>query len=1013
MQITASNLQGGDYVFANFENNKIMIMGAYKKLKSYFYYDKTILYNKMRLATWECTIEDMKRRINDLASFMCSLETDTNTNYLSMLMKQIALIPMPKSFEESKDTDNFLQNVLPSNRMLNKINFFIKAPVEVLILDIIWSLMIGKIANDQGLMRYGVYANHIKVNQVFNNNHDLFKGIDFKSNRLFRPYFRQYSSWRNNALESIKNRYESGQDSILLSLDIQSYYYSVVFEFDQLPSILNNDMRLGEIECLTRIIKNIHISYTAEMQKYRKNISADCKKGQSVFPIGLTSSMILANLYLKDLDDAIQKKLNPSYYGRYVDDILIVIDKTANMEISLTNIIEKTFIKKDIIESRKDSYHILIPNGNLSLQKDKIRCIYFDHNEPDAMIKLLCDASNLKPSMSDGFLMPDIDLSEKNFDECAYSIGQGTGTLKVRNFLFATNNYGASLFLNDLIRASKNVNIHEVEHYIYIERQLKQILRFYSAQQAIEYRSAWINVFNLILLNERYDYFIKFYAQTYKAINSITAESVECIIPEKLEYILTRLKEALYEQLSIAASIALAPHALCTIRLLIDEQIENKFSFGVPFDFETVFSNARDIRDANMFNNHVLAFPLLSYINGVFEDTSLVNLDTSNMQNLFATHDLDEFKMQYVPRFIHLEELYLLLFIIDFPRGGNPLFRKIENINSKFVEVNQIKSFKESISESYESINNCLQGITIKDASTQRKVKVALASVYIDEEKDVIPVLRDSKHNLSPTKKGELYRMLNDSKDKGAKIIVFPEFFMPIEWLQEILIFSRKNQIAILSGLRYLVSGDKAYNYISVIQPFSDDKFKYSIPLFREKNYYAPAEKIELAKYQLRCEDPERKSTQLIMWNGLSYSNLMCYELTNIEFRYALRGLIDLLVVPELNKDTNYFSNMVEATTRDLHTFVIQVNTSKYGDSRITGPYNSLFKDIIKLKGGEDNIILTGTIDTAEIENNRETYLQKLQDSIRTAFNGNVKDKNSNIRKTKDPVAGFSKQVLK
>ena len=135
----------------------------------------------------------------------------------------------------------------------------------------------------------------------------------------------------------------------------------------------------------------------------------------------------------------------------------------------------------------------------------------------------------------------------------------------------------------------------------------------------------------------------------------------------------------------------------------------------------------------------------------------------------------------------------------------------------------------------------------------------------------------------------------------------------------------------------------------------------------------------------------------------------MCYELTNIEYRYNLRGLIDLLIVPELNRDTNYFSNMVEATTRDLHAFVVQVNTSKYGDSRITGPYNSLYKDIIKLKGGEDNIILTGTIDTEELITNRFTHTQKLQAQIDEAFSGKLEDQPIEKRKPKDPVAGYKK----
>lgn len=1011
MQVFANKPIGGGYMFESLEKNKIMILGAYKKLKTYYYYDKSILYNKMRLATWEHPKDDMNHRINDLANFMYSLETSVDNDYLSMLLKQISLIPMPKSFVEKNGAEEVIQNI-PVNKKLSQINFFIKAPVELLILDTIWALMISKIAYDQNCVPSDLYANQIKTRQVFNNNIDLFEGINFNSNRLFYPYFGQYSSWLDNAFKTIKRRYESNKDSILIALDIKSYYYSATFNYDQLHYFLNNDNRIKNIECLTNIIETIYISYTAEMQKFRGNIPADCKKSQSAFPIGLISSMILANLYLKDFDDAIRTKVKPAYYGRYVDDIILVVNKTE--DISRDYIIEKTLVNNDIVESSKNSYRFLLPKGDLWIQKDKIRCVYFDHNEPDAMIKLLCKASDLKPSMSDGFLMPDLDLSEKNFDECAYSIKQDKGTLKVRNFMFSTNNYEASLFLNDLIRASKNVNVQERNHRNYIERQLKQILRFYKSLQAIEYRSAWTNIMNLMLINQRYDYFLEFYNNTYDAIDSISENLVEYIVPSKLDYILNQLKENLREQLAISASIALAPHALKQIKFELSQSAAKNDACAFLNELKMIFENARDIRNANMFNNHMLAFPLLSYIGNVDENISLVTIDPQDIRKLCNTRSLNKTKVDFSPKFIHLDELYLLRFMFDFSDGGNPFKGKISEINRYFIDINNIDKRLNTISEFDNPINesNSLQGVNISESSrVNKKIKLALASILIDEKVDVIPVLKNPSHNLSPSKKNELYKMLNEAKIKQAKIIIFPEFFMPIQWLEEVLAFSRKNRIAIVSGLRYLAYGDQAYNYITVLQPFSDDFFKYSIPLFREKNHYAPAEKIEVAKSRLLCKDPKGKSTHLINWNGLNYSNLMCYELTNIEYRFALRGLINLLIVPELNKDTNYFSNIVESTTRDLHSFVVQVNTSKYGDSRITGPYNSLFKDIIKLKGGKDNILLTGEIDINEIGTVRNTYLQKLNEKIYKAFAGELEEKEPDKRKPKDPSAGFRKEA--
>lgn len=70
-----------------------------------------------------------------------------------------------------------------------------------------------------------------------------------------------------------------------------------------------------------------------------------------------------------------------------------------------------------------------------------------------------------------------------------------------------------------------------------------------------------------------------------------------------------------------------------------------------------------------------------------------------------------------------------------------------------------------------------------------------------------------------------------------------------------------------------------------------------------------------------------------------------------------------MLFAPENNKDTGYFSNIIESTARDLHAFVIQANTSNYGDSRITGPYGKDHRNIVQIKGGDSDNLIIGTLD--------------------------------------------------
>ena len=119
--------KGRFLMFESVENNRKMILGAYRKLKSYYYYDKTILYNKISLAMWESDSHSFENRVNRLAKFMCTLENEIDYNYLTPLMRSIVLVPMPKAFEEPQTEDNgiLIQNVVPQNSILSKVNFYI------------------------------------------------------------------------------------------------------------------------------------------------------------------------------------------------------------------------------------------------------------------------------------------------------------------------------------------------------------------------------------------------------------------------------------------------------------------------------------------------------------------------------------------------------------------------------------------------------------------------------------------------------------------------------------------------------------------------------------------------------------------------------------------------------------------------------------------------------------------------------------------------------------------------
>jgi hypothetical protein len=215
-------------------------------------------------------------------------------------------------------------------------------------------------------------------------------------------------------------------------------------------------------------------------------------------------------------------------------------------------------------------------------------------------------------------------------------------------------------------------------------------------------------------------------------------------------------------------------------------------------------------------------------------------------------------------------------------------------------------------------------------------------------------------------------------------MIVFPEIAVPVQWINNISIFSQKNNCSVVMGVEHFSNLKKeALNYSCVTLPFKNRSFISCYIDMRLKINYAPVEidKINRLKFNLPLNKQEKESMRIYGWKGNYFSLFNCYELTDITKRSAFKGLVDFVVVIVHNRDTPYFSNIIESMSRDLHAYAVQVNTSNYGDSRITQPSKTALKDIAKVKGGINNHILIDRLDVAQL---REFQALSLDDQVKS-----------------------------
>ena len=963
------------------EQMKNMLHGAYKKLKSYYFYDKTLLFTKKKIAEFESDDMLFSQTFDKLTEALVSEDRE----YFDALIAELDYVVLPKSLAAVSAPPAAIVGTIDHHKNIAKVNFFIDVPIELLIIDCLWTLYLAKI----GQQKYGTstcsYAGKFKSSIFHVGQDDLYEGIDFESNRCFEPYFENYSQWQKDAFTRLRQGLKK-YDQLMFSLDLKSFYYSVRFKFNTLCSLLDDDPRLRKITFITDVEEQIYQAYTKLISQYK--IGIDIENNTTIFPIGLLSPILLRELYLYQFDQNIGEALTPIHYGRYVDDMIIIIPTEVHASQVTPEFICELLIKRGVIKKKyatQGEDYVFSGFESISIQKRKINCFFFEQSAPNVLIEVA--EKQIKCNSSEANLLPEFDLIKDCFNDTAYFFNSIGGSTKIRDIgVLQSNNYAVSRSVTMMKQLIKNTYIPESNRKSIVEF-IEDLLEFYSGSSAFEFIGSWTSIFELILQlkvlscdKKRHDPFAqRFYRGIAEYIDhELTLDHLEdkAVYAKKKPTIYRQLKKSLKEQLGISISIAMAlDYRWNTTSQKSQKNIEL----------------AKKFRKSNMFNHNLVTFPLLNYLPfDQISTYSFLEIQKDPWSNS-DTLTLDQERLYWTPRFIHLDELLIYHFMqsLQNKKGRFDSRINIETIWNRYTELNRIKylSAKRIANQRSASVQDSQVDLVEVTVSNRNRSGffVGLANTVVTEE-DVIQSLLHPEHKMEIQDKEHLFRMANTAIREGARFIAFPEFFVPTVWLKDIAQFAQKNNAAVIAGLRYIRNKDRAFNCTTIIQPCENHGFRHAILLFREKNFYAPEEQECLYKLGYHVENPTRPMYYIMHWDQIRYSTILCFEFTDINSRAGLKSKIDALFVPQLNKDTNYFSSIVESASRDLHCFIVQANTSKYGDSRITGPYNTTHKNIVQIKGGTNDVVIIGKLELEAVNRARREYKENRQKIQRYCF---------------------------
>ena len=963
-------------MFDDLDSTIHMLEGAYRKLKTYYYYNKNFIIIREKIARFESNSGDMNCTMRKLAACLMNTNGQQSKSYLETLCSDIDFYCLPKKFNaEESNENNLVSNCIPKNKTLSSVNFFIDMPIELHILDALWTLFIGRVIYDNESLSDDVYGNTLH-SSIFTE--DVSKpteaeskhAINFSNNRMFNIYYRKYSQWRNSAFEHLESCYDRGSHSYLISLDIQSYYYNVQFSFKTLSVLTGKHSLLKKVTNLTKIIETVFDTYLKVIAPFRKDIRI-AEKRMYPLPIGLMSSMIIGNLYLGEFDKASRASTQVVYYGRYVDDILLVYeDSPSNRECESSLSTDEVLNRLNIFKRHQDSY-LLLTHSNLAVQKSKIKILHIDPNESRAILDAYNKNIRILPSQMS--VLPNYDVFISDFEEATFVINNFGTERKIRDLgNIEVDPFRVSRFFSTLVHKQKNIRINDKVYSANVEEQINKISIFFNGSQCIEFYSNWLNYLYFLALSLRKtNQIVKFIDVVKENISNVNCQSLNSDVFRKKTKLGQKTRAALKKHLSIAVSSSIA----------LDISLQ-KFK-----QFKTYNQLSTLLYESNLFDHSLVAIPLSNYL----EYSSPQSFVKVTIETLGTCEDFNSMpKFKWSPRFIKYEEILLLEYFLKLKNGHDLDIDEqthLQNIKN-FYQQNRISDTQFEIEASHTKI----EGYELWKYSPpftadffSDKLKIGIANVVIHESV-CIDILKDPGRGMSIKTKETLRNILSEAAKNKVKILVFPELFLPIYWLLEVIDFARKSQIAIITGLQYVRTGnDNVLNLLSVILPFrSGFEYKYmnSFVFIREKNDYSPIELEGLANYNLTCKNSPVPRYQVFHWNNLSISPYLCFEFTDIFARAIVKNKCDILTVCELNRDTNYFSDIVNSIVRDLHAVVIQANTSDYGDSRITCPYDRDSKDILKIKGGDNEFIIVGTVKLQSIIEYQANYDRLQRENI-------------------------------
>lgn len=833
-------------------------------------------------------------------------------------------------------------------------------------------------------------------------------GVDTQVNELslgtFKPYLKPFRDWRDNGIKAMQTALNGGKKIVALTADITSYYHELNPGFMQEPFFLKEVLGIGE---LPDEAEKLHRLFIKALEAWA--VETPLKRG---LPVGLPASAIVANVALIELDRCIEKQVVPIYYGRYVDDILLVMENGTGFG-STKELWDWLFDRSNSMLSwgtkkGEEGKIISFQPGYFKKGKGKSR-IQFANSKNKVFLlagetgKTLVDAieHQIHERASEWRAMPRLPRSDTHVGTDLLAATQSDGE--------AADNLRKTDALT-MRRAGFAIKLRDFEAY---ERDLQP-------DAWKKHRQAFFGAFiqHVMVLPQFFDLEVYLprvirlatacedFAELRKILNALTKviEKVEqqCLAsikalddgkPRPSSEILPIWNAQLISSTLESITAAFPPRLSKEGKRSWDEFMKDWHDKGgvpghefIRRDFSVKGFQAEQ---AKLFAFDLAHLPFrfiglpqeMVAQRGIPAKKTVIAFSATEAADILRRQVMDGSKL--LAGWMKLRGLPNGLLFATRPFNLPELFILNERA---YVEAG--RADMQAVVLSARGFNLGKKApvfdkhrvLQIPDGDAPKKYSIAVSSWKTRMDSWVAAVMRQSDPDSD--RYARLCRLLDQviSQSHESRYLILPELALPAHWFIRIARKLHGKGISLITGIEYLhVNKSRVRNQVWTSLSHEGLGFPSLMVYRQDKQRPALHEEHEthrLNGLKMQPADLWRHDIPPIVQHGdFRFALLVCSELTNISYRASLRGKVDALFVPEWNQDTETFNALVESAALDMHAYIVQCNDRQYGDSRIRAPFKDTWKrDVLRVKGGVTDYCVIGEIDVKALRQFQSSY---------------------------------------